>query len=310
MIPKIIHYIWLSSGGNSGTWPPRRQKPWSLVHYACVKSAIERIGPREVFLYCDREPTGPWWDITRPLVTLERVNAPLEVWGRRLYHPAHQADVIRLQKLQRKGGIYLDVDVFVHRSFDDLLHYRAVMGEQRINGIVRGLCNAVILAEPGARFLVTWHSSYQSFRSHGTDEFWDEHSVRIPYTLSRQFPEEITTLQDSAFFWPTFARDDLTLLFASTQTLDLSHTYATHLWENIAWEPYLECLTPGRVREVDTNFHFWTRPLLENLADNFGSSSATFRLGRGLHKLARRMRAALRNSRHSTSPRPLANDER
>lgn len=298
MIPKLLHYIWLSPEEKSAG--ARRQKPWSLIHYACLKSAVERIRPIDVVLYYDREPTGPWWEMTRPLVTLQRITAPQEVWGHRLCHPAHQADVLRLQKLQSRGGIYLDVDVFVHKPFDDLLERQMVMGEQSADGKIRGLCNAVILAEPDAPFLVRWHSAYRSFRSRGTDEFWDEHSVRIPYQLSQQFPHEITTLDNSAFFWPTFSLHDLTLLFASTEALDLSHTYATHLWENISWDPFLESLTPGHVRAIDTNFHFWARPLLQNLPNNYGRDPATRRVTRGVRKLARRMRTTLLRSRDST----------
>ena len=33
-------------------------KPWSLVHYVCLKSAVERIQPKDVLFYCEHEP-GP-----------------------------------------------------------------------------------------------------------------------------------------------------------------------------------------------------------------------------------------------------------
>jgi hypothetical protein len=281
-----------------------RVKPWSLVHYVCLKSAIERIRPREIFFYCDQEPNGPWWDITRGLVTLEKMAAPREIWGNPLIHPAHRADVVRLEKLLTRGGIYLDVDVFVHKTFDDLLEHRAVLGEQLSLGRIRGLCNAVILAEPQSPFLARWHSSYRSFRSLGRDEHWDEHSVRMPYALSKLFPNEITTLPNSAFFWPTFTHEHLSLIFASGTPIDLSKTYATHLWENLAWDQYLEDLTPKRVRAEDTNFHHWVRPLIETLPDNYGSPTGTARFASGVRSLRRRVRAATRL--RATRPQPAA----
>jgi hypothetical protein len=73
----------------------------------------------------------------------------------------------------------------------------------------------------------------------------------------------------------------------------MTNAYATHLWESLAWEPYLEDLTPGQVRAVDTNFHYWARPMLETLPDNYGRSATTVRLTRRLRKLARRTRALL-----------------
>ena len=78
------------------------------------------------------------------LITVEKTAAPREIFGNPLFHVAHRADVLRLEKLLSKGGIYLDPDVYVHRSFDDLLMYRTVLGQQCSEGGVVGLCNAVI----------------------------------------------------------------------------------------------------------------------------------------------------------------------
>src|SRR6201999_2375448 len=111
-----------------------------------------------------------------------------------LLHEAHRADVVRLEQLLKSGGIYLDPDVFVHRSFDKLLVHSAILGEQQSSGRVNGLGNAVILAEPQAAFLKRWHSEYKTFRSKGGDEYWDEHSVQVPGRLAKQFPREVTIL--------------------------------------------------------------------------------------------------------------------
>src|SRR5690242_21674999 len=107
-IPKVLHYCWFV--------PKSGAKPWSLVHFVCVKSAVERIRPDTTLLYFENEPEGPWWELTKTLVQPVKVTAPREVFGKPLIHPAHQADVMRLQKLLEHGGIYLDVDVLVHRS--------------------------------------------------------------------------------------------------------------------------------------------------------------------------------------------------
>src|SRR4029077_10497964 len=121
-----------------------------------------------------------------------------------------------------------DADVFVHRSFDSLLKQAMVLGEERVDETVIGLCNAVILAEAQAPFLRRWRSEYRSFRSKGRDAYWDEHSVRIPYQLSKQFPDQITILPNFAFFWPTYKPEDLALIFESASPIDVSRAYATH----------------------------------------------------------------------------------
>ena len=267
--------------------------PGALVHYVCFKSAIERIKPTDVFFYCEDEPGGPWWELTRGIVSVERIKAPREIFGNPLLHDAHRADVVRLEMLLSRGGIYLDVDVFVHDSFDPLLDHATVLGQQVVDGKVIGLGNSVILAEAQAPFLRKWHSEYRSFRSKGHDTYWDEHSVRIPYRLSKEFPDQITILPNFAFFWPTYKPEDLALIFETASPIDISRAYATHLWETPAWEPYLEQLTPRRVRSVDTNFHSWARPMIAGLPDDYGAPTVSARFARSVRHLKRRVRSAV-----------------
>jgi hypothetical protein len=286
MIPKVLHYCFGMSADAGG-------KPWSLIHYVCLRSAIELIRPTDVFFYCEHEPTGPWWELSRAIVSIERIKAPREIFGNPLLNAAHRADVVRLEKLLSRGGIYLDADVFVHGAFDSLLGHATVLGKQVVDDTVIGLCNAVILAEPQAPFLKRWHSEYRSFRSKGYDTYWDEHSVRVPYQLSKQFPDELTVLPHFAFFWPTIKAEDLALIFDSVVPIDLEKTYATHLWESLAWERYLEHLTPGQVRMVETNFHSWARPLIVSLPDAYGAPVITARFARGVRRLKHRVRSAI-----------------
>ncbi len=294
MIPKVLHYCF-------GMTPDFGGKPWSLIHHVCLMSAVERIRPTDVFFHCEYEPTGPWWELSRRTVTVNKLEAPREICGNPLLHPAHRADVVRLEKLLSVGGIYLDADVLVHGSFDPLLGHTTVLGEQSIDGKVVGLCNAVILAEADAPFLRRWHAEYRSFRSKGHDDYWDEHSVRLPFQLSQQFPGDITVLPHFAFFWPTFKAEDLQLIYDSPQKLDLSKAYATHLWESPAWERYLEHLTPRRVRRVESNFHSWARPIIESLPDNYGRPTLGDRVARGMRRAgrrARRVRSVIDRSLH------------
>jgi hypothetical protein len=155
MIPKILHFCFGLS---------RKRGEFGLAHYACVKSAIERIKPKHAFFYFEYRPRGPFWDLTSKMVDCKQITAPRSVFGNPLLHYAHRADVFRLQQLIEVGGIYLDCDVFIHRDFDDLLNNSVVLGQEGEDETI-GLCNAVILAEPGARFLRRWYSQYSRFRS-------------------------------------------------------------------------------------------------------------------------------------------------
>ena len=264
-IPKVLHYCFGFEETFGG-------KPWSLVHYICVRSAIERLKPDKAFIYYEFEPAGEWWNEARKLLTPVKMKAPREIFGNELRHPAHRADVVRLEKLIRHGGIYLDADVFVHESFDHLLDNSVVLGQEGINA-EHGVANAVILAAPGAPFLKAWYEKYRSFRSKGVDQFWNEHSVRVPGALAKSCPQDVTILPHTAFYWPLWTPEHLKLLFEAPPSTQVRGMLANHLWESSAWNDYLEHLTPGLIRTRDGAFHRWARPFVKKFANDYGSPS-------------------------------------
>lgn len=274
-IPKILHFCFGLDRYFGG-------KPWSLVHFVCVKSAIERIKPTQAFIYYEHEPSGPWWQLSRRMLTPIPIQAPRAIFGNALRHPAHRADVVRLEALIRHGGIYLDADVLVHESFDPLLGNSVVLGAEGINNEGGGLGNAVILAEPGAPFLRRWHEEYRWFRSKGGDQYWCEHSVFVPHTLSKSHPDEITILPHTAFFWPPCTTEHLELIYGSDESNSPAERglLANHLWETAAWKKHLRDLTPGKVRAVESNFHRWARPYVADLPDDYGRPTLAEGVGR------------------------------
>lgn len=58
-------------------------------------------------------PTGPWFELLRPHLTLIDARVPTRIFGNELKHFAHRSDVIRLDALLATGGIYLDIDTYV-----------------------------------------------------------------------------------------------------------------------------------------------------------------------------------------------------
>jgi hypothetical protein len=287
-IPKTLHYCYFK--------PDFADKPWSLVHYVCVKSAIQRIKPEAAFFYYENEPQGPWWELSKPLLRPTKITAPREIFGRALVHPAHRADVVRLQMLLEHGGIYLDTDVFVHRDFDDLLDNSCVIGQEGIDAS-EGLSNAVLLAERGVSFLQRWYEEYHWFRSKGRDEYWNEHSIKLPLKFAAQYPREVTVLPYTAFHWPLWTGNHLAWIYESGQPPIPNNAYANHLWESAAWDKYLNYLTPGQVRRGKGHFHAWARPLLDTLPDDFGGPSALQKLQANIPSFGRATRARLRTVR-------------
>ena len=238
MIPNIAHFIFFNE-------PPSRQ-PFALYHFLAVESALRRLQPSSLRFYTKNAPYGPLWERLEGRIEVVIVEPPTEVFGRALRHYAHQADVMRLDMLIEHGGIYLDLDTIVRRSFEPLLRHRAVMGLQKYPDGTCGLCNAIILSEARHPFLIEWRRRFRTFRSSGKDEFWDEHSVRIPLELAgigpfgdrRHQRSDIEVLPAAGFFEPSFWPYELKRLFERVGPFD--NSFAHHLWESWSAERYLD----------------------------------------------------------------------
>jgi hypothetical protein len=277
MIPNIFHFVF-------GMKPDFGGKPFNIVHYLAVRSAAELNRPHKMLLHYQYEPEGEWFEKSRPYLTLNKIEAPESIHGNKLHHVAHQADIVRLQMLQQHGGIYLDLDTISKKPLTDLRDHSFVIAKEfmppvfynnwdRIKNTVRqfrlgplyekqivyGLCNAVMLSEPGAPYIKLWLDSYKTFRSKGKDEFWVEHSVKVPYQLAIQHPSLVTILEPFAFHYPAYDPKGLAWLFE--KKMDYPHAYLHHLWETNAWE-YISALTPQKIMSEETTYNIAARPFL------------------------------------------------
>lgn len=249
MIPKKIHFIF-------GLLENFQKKPFSFVHYLAIKSAAECNPDYEINYYYKYESSGEWWEKAKEIVNLHKVEPPTEIFGNPLNHVAHMADVIRLELLIEQGGIYLDIDTITKKSFDDLLNEPAVIGMEGQNG--KRLCNAVIMSEPGNRFIKDWYAEYKTFRGTGKhDKTWAEHSIKLPATMYKtgDYEDALTVMPYTAFHWPMWTKEGSKLLFESCHDYD---AYAHHVWESFNWK-YLKVLTPEIVKSEDTTYNIIAR---------------------------------------------------
>lgn len=117
MIPKIIHYCWLS--GDSV--PDKLQ--------ACMNSWKEKIPDYEFML----------WD-------LNRFDINSSLWVKEAYEAkkyAFAADYIRLYALYKYGGVYMDMDVEVLRPFGELLDRDYMLAYESDKGIEAGIMGSI-----------------------------------------------------------------------------------------------------------------------------------------------------------------------
>jgi hypothetical protein len=266
MIPNVIHFIF-------GLKEDFGEKPFAFIHYLTIKTAHECNKPDLMKFHYKYEPYGEWWEKSKEYLTLIKIEPPKEIFGNPLLHYAHQADVLRLEILIKEGGIYLDMDVLCLNSFEPLRKYKCVAGLEEYVG----LCNAIILAEPESEFLKTWYEEYKTFRSKGKDEFWVEHSVRIPFKIAKKYSELIHIEDKFSFCWPYYygsqitlwekppigKKDSLLIKLKKLFALEFIGTsYCIHLWENIWWQPYLKEITPEYIQNTDNNFSKLCRNVL------------------------------------------------
>lgn len=114
MIPRIIHYCWFGRG----EMPELAQK--------CVASWHKYMPDWEYKLWNEEN-----FDVNKNAYAKEAYEA-----GKF----AFVSDYVRLWVLCNEGGVYLDTDVEVFKSFDDLLHFSAFAGFEGSKYTPLGTC--------------------------------------------------------------------------------------------------------------------------------------------------------------------------
>lgn len=114
MIPKIIHYCWFGHG------------PMPEQARLCIESWHKWMPDWEFCL----------WDEDH--FDMSSYPYALEAYEAKKY--AFVSDVARLYALERYGGVYLDTDVLVYKSFEPLLEYSAFAGFEGSKHCPVGTC--------------------------------------------------------------------------------------------------------------------------------------------------------------------------
>lgn len=104
MIPKIIHYTWFSG----------EHFPENIQN--CINSWKEHLYDYEFKL----------WDMN----AIKGIDSIFLKEALEAKKWAYAADYVRLYAIYNEGGIYLDTDVLVYKSFDSLLDSRAFIGKE------------------------------------------------------------------------------------------------------------------------------------------------------------------------------------
>lgn len=246
MIPNQFHFV----------FGMRKQtEPFHLAYYLCLESCRRIYQPKVIYLYYHYEPYGPYWDRIKEHLTMERVELPAVVTnmeypdrGLDQWRYAHYSDFVRLEKLVERGGVYADIDtIFFRRMPEELFQAPFVLGRERdtwdekTGRGVPSLCNALMMAEPGAEFGKLWLARMAK----EFDGTWSNHSTLLPCRLAEAHPELIRVEPVGSFFHFASTFAGLDALFESKVPVP-EKAYSAHLWEHMWWK---------REKQDVTSFH-------------------------------------------------------
>ncbi len=271
-IPEHFHFIF-------GLRP--QVEPFHLAWYLCLRSCrLVYPGARISFHYLNM-PHGPWWDRIRDQLDLVPLGHDGNVFDTRRYREhqegrfieseglsyAHQADFLRLKILAEEGGVYADIDtLFVRPCPAEWWRHRCVMGQESVDADPPTLCNALIMAEPRAKFVESWLERLTRV----FDGTWNRHSCIEPALLAKELPDEITVLPPTPFFHFRYDQAGLLDLYARDRVVP-DELCSIHMWSHLWWDAkrtdflhfHAGQLTEAFIRRYDTTYNRIARRYLD-----------------------------------------------
>lgn len=136
VVPNIVHVVKIDA------------KPISRWSFLNILSIFNNIKPTALFVHCLSDPHGLYWEKLneyldiREKVVIVKIQEPIGAFNNFPQHPAHKSDCVRMHALTSMGGIYVDLDILILRSFDEIRNASITLGLQTFWDI----CNGVIIA--------------------------------------------------------------------------------------------------------------------------------------------------------------------
>ena len=232
----MIHFIWLTQPGS---------RPFSFINSLAVLAAVSHhLDP--IIMWCNEVPkNNPNWYMVKDLFEVRPVELPTEIGGVPLEPIQYKADVLRLQILQKFGGIYLDTDTLLLKGLHPLMDKEMVLARESSDS----LAMSPIICKPGADFINVWLQRIPAALEVGT---WAYHAVNLPVEISKY---HYCDIRPQAEFFPFDLRHNY--LFdeglADEHMKRLGDPYALHVYETY-WAGYIDGVDEPYMRTRDTLF--------------------------------------------------------
>lgn len=270
-VPRVFHFVFGLK---------EQVQPFSLMHYLALRSCLEVNRPRSLHVHYQHMPWGPLWERIQPYLELRHLPQELPLsaydYGDRTaseaFRYAHSSDFLRVEILNREGGVYADMDtLFLAPYPDELYGHDFVMGHETVDPHVTyahsggSLCNALFFCAPGAAFATAWRREMGiAFDGH-----WSRHSTFLPFELSQRHPQTIHVEPSTSFFHLDWTPEGIRDLFERNVRLPAC-AYSLHLWAHL-WTDRKRTdvtrfhegrLTADYIRYADTTFAHHARQWL------------------------------------------------
>jgi len=259
-IAPVFHFVF-------GLKPQR--EPMHVVHYLCLESCRRVNRPRAMCMHYRHEPYGPWWERIKAHLCLRRIGAASLIPDTARYDTtaegrlirdagwsyAHEADFLRLSVLLDEGGVYADMDtLFIAPLPEHLSRKPFVLGEEAPvpggDGVLQpSLCNALILAQPGATFARVWLAAM----ARAFDGSWSRHSCQQAVRLWGEMPESVHVVPQTYFYKHAATPRGVRTLLEGYDP-DVAGVYSLHLWAHLWWDAWRTDFTTLHADQLDESY--------------------------------------------------------
>ncbi len=214
MIPKIIHYCWFGP------------KAYSKTVRRCIETWRTHLADYEFMLWNEQtcQQYAAKHDLPDPL------EHPFAQSAYAVGKYAFVADYVRFWALYYVGGVYLDTDMYVLRSFTPLLNAEFFGGFETAKGVARHSANGIVSC--GALGACALGACAREILSKYDTIHFDEAHIadyivpRIITPIVARHPEAVLYPYDYFYPFPYDQRQGGRFLSYCTE-----NTYAVHLWD-------------------------------------------------------------------------------
>lgn len=252
MIPRKIHFTF-------GLREDFNLKPFSYVHYLCLKSCDLTQNFNERFVHIVHEPRDNiWWEMSRELCKVVKYPSLPDIVYKcndmRIWRVEHQSDLFRMLIMKEHGGVYADLDTLFYREFPaQWFDEKFVIGteccyESGAPKYITGLGNSLFLCDAESEFLDLW---FESYRDHFDSEDWGKLSLRAPRVLAKRYPSLLHVEPVESFH--KYGWDET--FYATGGDVDDTGIYSKHLAQSVNYK-LLSTITPENIR---TDFNLFSR---------------------------------------------------